>query len=170
MRPRGFTLVEAMLGIAVAAVVGLVSARLFQAGLKTYQFSVRQGAALAAGAAAMRGEGARQGMLPTARAAKYVQSLSATSLALVSPTSVVTTFYVSSGTLLRTQSPGTTLALVSDVGPLSVNYYNIDGAGLIAESTVTALATMVTFSLGVKGLPSSGPNILFSGAQLRNHP
>jgi len=171
MRSAGFTFLELLLGVALTAILGVVSARLLQAGLKTYSYTARQAVALSTGAAALRGEGTRPGLVVTARSAKTISSLSPTSLVVTSPSAVVTTFTVSNGALTRTSSLGSLVFQASGVEPLAVNYYNIDGAGLIVESTVAAWATMATFNLNVRGLPGSSRSYnLFSGVGLRNHP
>lgn len=168
MNRRGFSVVELIIGIAVASVIAIVSASLFKAGIKTYRYTARQTVALAAGVSAMRGSGSREGMILASRSAQYVQALDAGQLAVRTSTGVVSTYMLSGGNLMRGLSTGTTVTLAADVSALAVNYYNIAATGLIVESTVAANATMATFKVTVKGL--SGSRDFFSGASLRNHP
>lgn len=170
MSGRGATLVELLVGIATAVVIGAVSASILKAGIMTYSHSVRQNEALTAMRKAVGGEGAAFGVLRASRAASSVSALDAASVGVVSSTSaVLTSYYVSGGKLYR--SVGGAAGVHADkIASIAVNYYNLDGSGLIVESTAAASAQLVTALVTVKGQNSKRRDYhLFSGTLLRNH-
>ncbi len=170
MNRRGFTVPEMAVGIACAAVISLVSAGLFKAGVGTYNYTVRQNAALLAGSNALSGDGSRSGILASARQAKSVSALSSTSLVLLSTAAAATSFALSSENVTRTEN-GITSQLAAGVSTMTFRYYNINaGTGLIMESTAAVNASLVTAHLNVKGRYSAQRTYVFFGAaRLRNH-
>ena len=170
LRRPGITLIELAVGIAVAAVVGLVSAGLFKAAIKTYNYTYRETNALSGARKAFDGSGSRSGIIWTGRSAASVQSLSSSSLALIPPDKSTATFFVSNLNLYQLRLGAQTLQGPA-ISSASFSYYNLDAAGRVMVATSPASATFVTALLKMTG---SGPNnktyISFSGAQLRNHP
>lgn len=169
MSSRGATMVELIVGIAVAAVISLVSASLFRAGTKVYTHTMRQNAVLADASKALDGQGSTVGMLWATRRSMRVSALNGGSLVLLSTGSVTTTFSLAGGKLWDTTGSVTT-KLADNVTDLGVNYYTVDGAtGLVSESSSAVSASFVTV-----GLTMSGYNVaqttysFFSGARLRN--
>ncbi len=166
----GFTLMELVIGIAVAAVVGLVSAGLFKAGLKTYNYSYRQTSVLAGARRALSGSGSLPGVIWAAQSASSVTALSGSSLTLAPPSASSITYQVSGGNLYQTTSGVRTLQSVS-VSSAVFSYYNLDSSGLIMVSTLAANATFVTMQLTLTGKSANDRTYNFlGGAQLRNHP
>jgi hypothetical protein len=170
MNRRGVTLVELLVGIATAVVIGAVSASILKAGIMTYNHSVRQNDALTRMRKALGGEGSAFGVLRAGRAASSVSALNASSVGVLSSTSsVLTSYYVSAGGLYR--SVGGASSLHADkVTSIAVNYYNLDGSGLIVESTAAASAQLVTALVTLRGQNNKQKDYhLFSGTLLRNH-
>lgn len=167
---KGFTIAELTVGVACAAVISLVSAGLFKAGVSTYNYTIRQNSVLIAAANSLSGDGSRLGILSSTRQAKDVGSLSATTLVLVSTAGATTTFALSGENLNRTENSLTT-QLATGISTVTYRYYNLNpSTGLIMESTAAVSAAMVTANLVVKGKYATQRNYLFYGAaRLRNH-
>jgi prepilin-type N-terminal cleavage/methylation domain-containing protein len=168
MKRSGFTVMELVIGLAVAAILVTVSAAMFQAGIKTYSYTARQNAALKAATTAFDGQGSVEGIVRAAHAASSVGGLSTTSLVLVS-TDTTTTFSFSGTTL--TQASTATYILSTDISSVTYSYYNIDAAtGRLVTSPTASSATLVTAYLKVNGLMGTQKTYsFFTGAQLRNH-
>lgn len=170
MNRRGLTLVELLVGLVTALIIGAVSASILKAGIMTYTHSVRQNDALARTRKAVGGEGSAAGVVRAGRSAHTVTALDASAVGvLVSSSSVLTSFSVSGGNLYLTKGGVSTLH-ADQITEIAVNYYNLDGNGLIFESTAAASAKLVTTLVTLKGkTPKQKDYKLFSGVVLRNH-
>jgi hypothetical protein len=171
MNERGLTLVELLVGLVTATIIGAVSASILRAGIMTYSHSVRQNDALTRTRKALGGEGAAAGVTRAGRAAHAVSALDAASVGVLSSTSsVLTSYYVAGGDLYL--SKGGVAGLHADkITAMTVNYYNMDASGLIFESTVAASARLVTALVTLRGNNIKQKDYhLFSGTLLRNHP
>jgi hypothetical protein len=161
---------ELMVGLSVAATLGLITAMLVKAGFKTYLTASRQTAALQSGSAALKGNASHMGLITAARGAVTVSGLSTSDLILVSTSGATTSFFISTNTLRQVPSTGASYTLASDASGLTVSYYNMSSAGLIIQSTVDVNATLVTALLSVKGVNNGNKTYYFyGGAKLRNH-
>ena len=171
MNRRGVTLIELLVGVATAVVIGAVSAGILKAGIMTYTHSVRQNEALTRLRKALGGEASAFGVLRASRAANAVSALSADTVGVVTSTSVVlTSYYVSGGKLYRSVD-GVVTQHADEMTTVAVNYYNLDANGLIYESSVTASAMLVTAQVTLQGKTGKLRDYsLFSGTVLRNHP
>lgn len=170
MNARGVTLVELLVGLVAATVIGAASAGILKAGIMTYSHSVRQNEALTRTRKALGGEGAAAGIVRASRPSAAVSALNAASVVVVSTSADLTTYAVSNGNLYLTKAGITTLQ-ADKVGAVAVNYYNLDSSGRIFESTSAASARLVTALVTVKGATSKQKDYnLFSGALLKNHP
>lgn len=171
MNRRGVTLVELLVGLTTALIIGAVSASLLKAGIMTYTYSVRQNEALTRARKALGNEGEATGVLRGSRKADSVSALNAAQVSVQSSTSAtVTSFYLGGSGLYRSVSGAPTLHAES-ITSMTVNYYNLNGSGLIIESTAAASATLVTAQVTVAGKTSKDRSYhLFSGTLLRNHP
>lgn len=170
MNRRGVTLVELVVGVATAVTIGAVSAGILKAGIMTYGHSVRQNDALTRTRKAVGGEASAFGILRASRAANAVSALNAAQVGVLSSTStVLTSYYVSGGQLFRAVA-GAPSMHADEITSMTVNYYNLNGNGLIIESTSTASATLVTALVTLQGKTSRLRDYhLFSGTLLRNH-
>lgn len=162
----GFTLAEAVVGIAVLAIVGLAAAGLFKAGLKASSYTLDQMSFLSSGRMAVLGDASRHGLVWTSQESSSALSLSTGSLTLGQAAGSAVAFRTSAAALLRGQL-GVEKTQAKDVSSLALAYYNLDAAGRVIESTAAAGAAFVTFDLGVTR-PRSGEQRFFSGARLRN--
>lgn len=171
MNRRGLTLIELVVGLVTAVIIGAVSASLLKAGIQTYQFSARQNEALTRARKALGGEGSSTGLLRGSRSAYRVSALNASQAAVISTSAVTTSFSVSNNSLYRTVG-GTPTVLADKITALTVNYYNLNSSGLIIESTAAVSATLVTALATLQGQGGSKQKsyYLFSGTLLRNHP
>lgn len=171
MKTHGFTLVELMVGVVTAAIIGTVSAQLLKVGLMTYNHTVRQNDSLTRTRRALGGEGAATGILWASRGANTVSGISADAAAVVAPVSAeVTSFYVAGPGLYRSKS-GTTVLHADAITNLTVHYYNMSPSGGIQVSSAPSAATLVTTLVTMQGKTSRQTDYrLFSGASLRNHP
>ena len=171
MNARGLTLIELLVGLVTALIIGAVSASILKAGIMTYTHSVRQNDALTRTRKAIGGEASAAGVVRAGRSAYAVSALDASSVGVLSSTSaVLTSYYVSGGDLYL--SKGGVAGLHADkVTGIAVNYYNLDAAGLVVESTSAASARLVTALVTVAGTTAKQKDYhLFSGTLLRNHP
>ena len=171
MNRRGLTLVELLVGLVTAVIIGAVSASMFKAGIMTYTHSVRQNGALTRTRKALGGEGSAAGITRTGRSAYAVSALDAGSVGVLSSTSAVLASYAVSGGDLYFSKAGVSKLHVDKITSMSVNYYNMDSSGLIFESTSAASARLVTTLVTLRGNNSKQKDYhLFSGVLLRNHP
>lgn len=170
MNARGLTLVELLVGLVTAGIIGAVSAGMLKAGIMTYTHSVRQNDALTRTRKAVGGEGSAAGVLRGSRSAHTVSALAADEVrVLVSSSSVLTNYYVSGGDLFLSRDGAAGLH-ADKVTSIAVNYYNLDGNGLIVESTAAVSARLMTALVTVAGQTSKQKDYhLFSGTLLRNH-
>lgn len=171
MNARGLTLTELLVGLAAATIIGAASAGILKAGIMTYAHATRLNDALTRTRKAVGGEASAAGVLRASRTAHAVSALDAASVGVLSSTSAaLTSYYVSDGGLYL--SKGGVSGLHADkVTAIAVNYYNLDGSGLIMESTSAASARLVTALVTVAGRTSRQKDYrLFSGTLLRNHP
>ena len=171
MNRRGVTLVELLAGLATALIIGAVSASLLKAGIKTYTYSVRQNEALTRARKALGNEGAASGVLRGSRKANAVSALNAAQVSVESSTSVITTSYYVGGAGLYRSIAGTPELQAESITQMEVKYYNLNGSGLIIESTSAASAVLVTAQVTIPGKTSKDRSYhLFSGTLLKNHP
>jgi hypothetical protein len=170
MNRRGLTLVELLVGLVTALIIGAVSASILKAGIMTYTHSVRQNEALTRTRKAVGGEGSAAGVVRAGRSAHTVDALNASAVEIRSSTSsVLSTYAVSGGNLYLTKG-GVSGLHADQITAIEVNYYNMDGDGLIAESTSAANARLVTALVTLKGKTAKQKDYkLFSGVVLRNH-
>lgn len=161
------TLVELAVGIAVLSVICLVTARLFKAGIQSYNYTLSQVAALSNARKAIDGDGAAHGMVWAAREAASLSDLSADALTLKTSEGPALAFSVS-GQVLRQTRLLDSRDQAKGVAGLQLTYYNLDDQGRIVESTEAASAVLVTSALTLRG-PRDKTYRFFSGARLRNH-
>jgi len=167
---RGVTLVELVVGIAVAGVLALITAGLFKAGLESYDYSYRQGYSIFAACRGFAGNGSKVGLIWSAQEAKAVSALSASSLALLSPSGTAI-LYTLSGNELRQTNAGVQELQAKPVTAVSFDYYNLDSQERIMVSTAPEAATLVTARLKVVagyGARAKTYNFM-SGARLHNN-
>jgi hypothetical protein len=165
---RGITLLELTVGIALAGVVGLVSAGLFKAGIKSYNYSYRQTRIISSARKAMAGDGPRLGMTLATLNASAVDALAVSSLTVTPAGDFSTTFLLSDGGLYRHRLATRSLQAESVTG-LQVAYYNLDAAGRIMVSTSAASAAYVTTQIELKGARPGDKTYNFAaGALVRN--
>lgn len=169
MNRKGFTVPELVIGIACAAVIGLVSTALFKAGVTTYNYTIRQNSILISASNALSGNGAKTGILSSARQSKDISALNTSSLVLLSTASNTTTFALAGENMTRTEN-GATVQLATGVSTVTFRYYNLAASGLIMVSTAANTASLVTTNLVVKGKFAKQRDYIFYGAaRLRNH-
>lgn len=165
---RGFTLVELMVGIAISAVLALVIAGLFKAGLLTARYSLGETQVLSQARAGLIGTGKIKGVLWQTQEASSFSTLSSTSLALGYAAAASISFQLSGRSLLQSQL-GVDQALASGISTMTFAYYNLDAAGRVMESTAAESAALVTAEIVLPG--DRGKNYAFlTGARLRNKP
>ena len=170
LKRGGFTLLELVIGISLAGVVGLVTAGLFKAGLKSYNYSYRQTRIISSARKSLVGDGPRSGMIFAAQGAVSVDSLSASSLTVTPAGDFSTTFFVSGDNLYRSRLERDTLQ-ADMVSSVTVSYYSMDDIGHIMVATAPAAASFVTSQIIMKGKLSYDKKYTFvSGARLHNNP
>lgn len=160
------TLVEALVGIVVLAIVSVAAAGLFKAGIRSSVYTLRQTAFLTGARKGLLGEAGRHGLVWTSQESASAADLSTGTLTLGQAAGSAVSFRLQQGRLLRSQV-GVDSVQAGDISRLSVAYYNLDDAGLVIESTAAAGAAFVTFELGVSR-DGSPEQRFFSGARLRN--
>jgi hypothetical protein len=168
---KGMTVIELLVGLATAMILVGVCAKVLQLGIMTYAFSKRQNEALTRTRKAVAGDGANGGILEAGREGYQFASLQASSMTvLAAPGSSATNFFVTGGNLYRT-SAGVGSKLADNVYTVAMNYYTSTN-GMVSSTTVVASASMVTatVSVGTGTAVASRAYILYTGAQLRNHP
>jgi hypothetical protein len=169
----GFTMIEAVLGIAAAAIIGVVTAMLFKMTILSYVSSTKRNAALQSAARALDMPGSRSGMVFALQSGAAVTGLAASSFTVVSTGSIATSYYLNGSNLMRSYNGGGAATQAGPFQSMALNYYNINaGTGLIMTSTSGATATLVTMTLVVSGASAPTPKTytFFSSAALRNHP
>ncbi len=170
MNRRGLTLIELLVGLVTATIIGAVSASILKAGIMTYTHSVRQNDALTRTRKALGGEGSAAGIVRAGRSAHTVSALDAAVVGVLSSTSSALTSYAVTGGDLYLSRNGVTSLHADKITSMTVNYYNMDSAGLIFESTSAASARLVTALVTLQGATNKQKDYhLFSGTLLRNH-
>jgi hypothetical protein len=165
---RGVSLIELFLALAMAILLILVLAGLFQAQLKSYGYAVRQTDILANARQALDAGSSKPGMGTEARAALFSTGLSTAQLSLNTPGGVTAQYTLSGTDLLLTQSTQT-LKLARNMTAVQIAYYNMNTSGLIMISTQAASASLVT--AWVQNQQAGQKTYTFySGGRLRNHP
>jgi hypothetical protein len=163
------SLIELLVGIATAVILVGTCAKILQLGIVTYGFAARQTASLTRTRKAVAGDGQSVGILEASREAYVFSNLLASTVTLTAPSSVATSYYVSSGNLYRNR--GGVGAVQSDgINSIALNYYMATG-GMISSTTLVSSATLVTATVTV-GTGTSVANktyALYMGASLRNH-
>lgn len=139
-----------MIGVGIAAVIGLVVAGMFRAGMISFRYAWRQTTTLAAARNALDGKGSLYGLATAIQNASSVTSLSSTTLSVVPAGAATTQYYVvRAGTgpaLVQTQL--TVEQKVADgVSSLDAHYYNLDTAGRVVESTAANIAQFATVQI-----------------------
>ncbi len=164
------TLVELVIGIALAASAATVCASMMKAGLQTYLYALRQNSILAEGKSALFGSGSLLGIEASARQSAYFVALSSGDLNLQFAAKPSVRYSVAYQTLIQTAS-GLSTRQAQTVTALNLNYYNMDDNGRIIESTSAARASYMTVMVVFGKLNSGGRSyMMYSGAQSRNHP
>lgn len=164
---RGFTLVEAVVGMAVLALISLGVAGIFKAGMSASNYTLRQTFVVSNARKALLGDGARKGLVWDLREAEAVTALSTGSVSVSPPGSSVLSFTLGADFLRRTHS-GVSKEQAKGVTGLGVSYYNFDDGGRVVESTAPASAMLVTTELVLSRRGQREYRFL-SGARLRNH-
>lgn len=166
----GFTIVELIIAAAISAVIALVSAGLFKAGMLSYLYSIRQASAASAARASLSGDGSKVGLLWEAQAAAAVQTLHASTLTLTTNAGATVSYYVTEDGDFYRVAASSSARLATGVSALALNYYNLDASGTVIESTAPASAALVTARLTVAGKSSADKTqVFYGGARLRNH-
>lgn len=166
---RGFTMLELVVGIALAAVIGLVCAGLFRAGIKSYNYSYRQTRVIYSARQAMAANGARLGMIWAAQTAASVDSLSVSTLSVTQPGDFSTSYLISNKNLYACRLAAKDLQAES-VSTMTVSYYNLDANGHIMVSTAPEAVAMVTTQISMQGSTARDRTYNFmSGALVRNN-
>lgn len=171
MNSRGMTMLELVVALVTAAVIASVCAQVLLIGIKTYNYSSRQTASLTSTRKALAGDGARTGLLASARGAYSFSTLSTSSVA-VTAASYTANFYLKNSNLYRTAS-STSNVQAGSIGALTLNYY-MSTNGIISSTTIASSAMMVTALISVTTAAVSTGRYnaysLYSGAKLRDHP
>ena len=168
---RGLTLIELLVGMATAVIIGAVCAKILHLGIVSYNYAYRQNASLIRTRKALVGDGAHTGVLAESRGAYAVSGVQASTASVLSTASaVLTNFYVTNGNLYRTKA-GAASVQADSVSSLSLGYY-MSTDGMISSTTVISSATMVTalVTVGSGTTSAQKPYSLYAGARLRNHP
>jgi hypothetical protein len=167
---KGLTVMELVVGVATAAIIGLVSAYLVKAGIMTYNYSARLDDALTRTRRSLGGAGSATGILESSRSGYAVTALNASTVTVNSPASLTNSYYVNDQGLFRSKS-GVGSVQADQITHLAINYYNLDASGLIIESTAAVSAKLVTALVTLQTKSKQPKTVkLFSGAILRNHP
>lgn len=167
MNRRGMTLVEAVIGIAVLALIALGVAGIFKAGMQASNYSLRQTFVLANARKGLLGDGSAQGIVWNAREGDFVTALSTGSLTVTRPGASGVSFFPAADSLRRSHS-GVDTELAKGVSSLSVAYYNFDDSGRVIESTAAHSAALVTAEV-VMTRRGQRQYRFMTGARLRNH-
>ena len=170
LKRGGFTLLELVIGIALAGVVGLVTSGLFKAGIKSYNYSYRQTRIISSARKSLAGDGSRSGMILAAQGAVSVDSLSSSRLPVTPAGDFSTAFFVSGDNLYRSRLERDTLQ-ADMVSGIAVSYYSMDDTGHIMVATAPASASFVISQIIMKGKLSYDKKYTFvSGTRLHNNP
>lgn len=165
---RGFTLMELMMGVAIASVLALVVSGIFKAGILTSRYSLSQTRILSEARAALIGTGRIKGVLWQAQEGSSFMTLSSTSLAVGYASAASISFRLSGLDLLQSQL-GVDQKAATGISSMTFSYYNLDAAGRIMESTAAASAALVTAAVVLPGDRGKNYNF-FTGAALRDRP
>ncbi len=162
----GFTVVEAIVAVAIISVLSLTIGSLFKAGIQTSTYALRQGLALQNAQSAVNGTSLQRGLAWAIRDGVSVSSLNASTLSLATWDSPSVVFTAGSG-LVRSEL-GVPRLQARGVSALDVHYYNVDGSGRVVESTAAASAQLVTATATMGGEGQAKTYSFFTGAALRN--
>lgn len=166
LQDRGVTLVELVLGIAVAATLSLVVARMFQSAMVSSRWSALEITLLTNARKALAGDASFRGLVLDGQSSVQVTTPTASALGLVDSLGVSTTYTLSaSGNLLSTKQ-GAAAVRASGLSELSFAYYAVDSSYLIFVSTYGQGTHLVTMSFNLKR--GSKKVAFFGGANLRN--
>lgn len=165
---RGMTLVEAVIGIAVLALISLGVAGIFKAGMQSSNYTLRQTFVISNARKALLGDGAREGLLWDLRDASSVASLSTGTAVISRPGTSAITYFAGADALLRSHS-GVSREQAKGVTALSLAYYNFNDAGVVIESTAPLSAALVTTEITMRRR-SQREYRFMTGARLRNQP
>jgi len=163
---RGFTLIEAIVGLATLAIIAMVLTALFTAGVKSFVYASQQTAILTNARKMYEGDGAAHGFMWTLRDAKALQGISPTTLDLLDSDGSAVQFTLSNNSLTRTQN-SRTVTLGKNVKAFTPAYYNLDSSGRIMISTSAATAAFVTVYVQ-SGQAGKKSYAFFCGMRLRN--
>ena len=166
---KGFTLVEMAVGIAVTAMIGLIIAGLFKAGIQSYRYSLRQTLVLANARKAIDGDGGARGLIWSGQEAQATSDLSADGVTLNLPTVASRRFLVANQALFQSQM-GSENKQADGITSMQAVYYNLDAQGRIMESASAASASLITTLLTMRGSGADRSYQFFSGARMRNRP
>lgn len=164
---RGMTLIEAVIGMAVLALISLGIAGIFKAGMQSSNYTLRQTFAVSNARKGLLGDGSRPGVVWDLRAADFVTALTTGSITLSQPGSSAITFFTASESLHRTHS-GAAREQAKGVTNLGIAYYNFDDNGRVIESTSPLSAVLVTAELTMRRRGQREYRFM-TGARLRNH-
>lgn len=156
------------MGVSISALLSLVVASLFKAGILTSRYSLGQTQILSQARSALMGRGRVKGLLWQAQEASSCAALSSTSAAFGYAAEASLGLRLSGRALLQSRL-GVDETLASGLSSMSFAYYNLDEAGLVVESTAAASAVLVTVSIVLPGDRGKSYSFL-SGARLRNRP
>ncbi|TBR22534.1 type II secretion system protein [bacterium] len=164
---RGFTLIEAVVGMAVLALIALGVAGIFKAGMQASNYTLRQTFVVSNARKALLGDGPRKGLVWDLRESEAVTSLSAGSVSATAPGSSTLSYALGNDALARTHS-GVSKEVAKGVTGLGAAYFNFDDAGRVIESTTPASAMLATTEVVLSRRGQREYRFL-SGARLRNH-
>ena len=170
MRPRsrGLTLVELMVALAVASIIGLVVVGIFRAGVLAWTYGIRQTSALSSARKAILGDGSKIGLSEAVQESDALLSLSSSSLSVHVVAGSSMSYSISNGVLYQAQL-GVPIKLADGLTSLQVTYYNLASNGRIMESTSAASAAFAAFLLTSQSA-SQKTYTFYGGAALRNRP
>ena len=137
----GMTLIELTIGLAILLLIGGVVTGLLSAGVRSFNYTLRQTLVLASARKALEGDGPWQGLIKGTRSA---------------------------GSTLDT--PALPETLTRHTGSPKIHYYQLNSLGTVVESVRVSSATLVTAMIQIQNPRRKTTSSFFSGAQLRNHP
>lgn len=166
--PRGFTLLEMIVALAIMAVTATALVGLFRAAITTSLFNTRQTFILSNSRKALKGDGSALGVQWAILDSTTVYNLSSSNLSISLSDGTSTTYSVSGDNLYRASLFSNSI-LAKGITGLQVNYYNLDTTGRIVVSTAPQNAALVTAAFTLKGKLSRETTYYFyTGAWRRN--
>ncbi|MBI3565814.1 MAG: hypothetical protein HY079_11500 [Elusimicrobia bacterium] len=161
---NGFTVLELVIGVAMAGLISLVMARMLLMLVRTAQYEQALLASLASAREALLYKGADDGLLWAVQRSSGAAALDPAGLALIDD--AATAFALAPAGLQATRS-GAVRTQADGVVGLAVEYYGAGPDGLIVRSTDAAGAGLAAFTVTVR--KRGGKDYAFrSAAWMRN--